>query len=340
MGRKPGIRSRVSLIFRPLFGLVLVAGLGFIGLMTFGSDGPFCQRFGAADAEGTLTMFCDVDARPAWKGPRPSPKEVADYIQFSLLGDIANRLAEMGVAIDDDDLWRNREFIASHGLIVETEALDEGDITFEFVTIRAVGRSGPTFVILHDNEDEAFDTAVQAIVQFGGQVVAIENNRHRRIDGIDPNQIFETPEFTMFTEYFEKLFSDQRRVIALHNNTNACNNHKKSICVNNPRENVTAFPAPGSDVDDLIWISAATNVLENEGQRPLIDQLNGRGVNVLYEHVGDYKDHSMSEWAAKSGRAYFNIEAQHYHLHQQAAMLEALLSALEIERLPGSAQTS
>lgn len=340
MAKKLEKNSILSTAIRPVLALALVVGLGFAGMTASGIDGPLCQQFRKPDTRDVLAAICTPDPGSAWRFHVPSTKEIIDYVQHGLLGGIANRLAETGVVIDDDDLWRNRALIDSNGLHVEKETLTEAGIKFEFVTISAAGKDGPTFVVLHDNEDEAFDTAINAVVHFGGKLVAIENNRHRKIQGIDPNRIFDKSEFEKYTEVFEKIYSSQQRVIALHNNTNACNNHRKNICVNNPPENVTAFPVPGADVDDLIWVSATTRYHDDEEQRSLIDQLNARDVNVLYEHVGDYKDHSMSEWAAKTGRAYFNIEAQHFHLNQQAAILDALLSTLGIEPRPRTAKTS
>ena len=67
--------------------------------------------------------------------------------------------------------------------------------------------------------------------------------------------------------------------------------------------------------------------------RALYDALVGEGFNaVLQDNDAATDDGSLSVWAAREGVPYVNVEAQHGHRAEQAAMIDALVGVLESRR--------
>ena len=82
---------------------------------------------------------------------------------------------------------------------------------------------------MHDDEDVAFDNAVQALKTYGGTLIAVETGGKRNQDGIDPNRNFSADGIgctklgnaaspALHRRSSSKLFDPAQPIIALHNN--------------------------------------------------------------------------------------------------------------------------
>lgn len=210
-------------------------------------------------------------------------------------------------------------------LRVTDDVLVENGVTFRIRTF-AARAPGPTFLILHDDEQESFRAAANWAAQFGGRVVALESAEARRISGVDPNRIF-NERFPRFTAAIAALFPGEAPIITLHNNRDGFGSPQSSISVKRwlDGEKVRGFDH-GGDEDDLVWLAGATPLAANPRAQAHLARLKAQGINVVYEWVQAPGDGSLSNWAALNGRLYVNIEAEHGALARQEKLLAAVMA--------------
>ncbi|MCP2039600.1 hypothetical protein L1281_000165 [Neisseria sp. HSC-16F19] len=79
-----------------------------------------------------------------------------------------------------------------------------------------------------------------------------------------------------------------------------------------------ALPQPQA-ADDFFYVT----------HRRAFDFFRSRGHNVVLQHPQVRDDGSLSVWAAQAGIEYINVEAQHGHLQQQQAMLQAVQAYID-----------
>jgi hypothetical protein len=218
---------------------------------------------------------------------------------------------------------------------------------------------------LHDDEDTSVDAALDVLRQRGGRVVELVHSGDRNVsfevvtgrvyaDGedrpelarytADPNRMF-TPAGRARTLGSLSTADDQGEaalaafadsvlavyaaeppavVLTLHNNTEA----NYSAASYQPGAQYASDAAAvtvhdGTDPDDFFFVT----------DRALYDALVARGFNaVLQDNDAATDDGSLSVWAARRGIPYVNVEAQHGHREEQAAMLLALLDVLGPQR--------
>jgi hypothetical protein len=195
---------------------------------------------------------------------------------------------------------------------------------------------GPLWFVPHDNENAAFQAAIQAVRAFGGVVIAIEEARSTdgpdsRMNGdvaygepIDPNRNFSDD-----SNYARAILSDlgtpPRLIIALHTNE-AGYRASASTCtppgatdtgrgeisillcsdVYSPRRSVTRR-WPFDDTDSVAIVSYLDGRLPVSGfcARPLLSA----DMNIMFEHVVT-SDGSLSNYALLHGLPYVNFETQ------------------------------
>jgi hypothetical protein len=204
------------------------------------------------------------------------------------------------------------------------------------------------FIRLHDNESTGSEAATEIMQKEGGRLVSIENNGERNIGfrlknkiiRFDPNRIFThegrvltTGSFgsqdtgalihlKKFSEFILGLIPDSVIIIALHNNGD------KELSILNFRNGFngdasTVHMNPSMDEDDFIYTTSAR----------FFTKLKAADLNVvLQNNLSVADDGSLSVLCGQTGRTYINIEAEHGHLHEQQAMIRAVLRILHALR--------
>ena len=90
------------------------------------------------------------------------------------------------------DFRRNRPLVAAHAPCVRNVQIAEanGFVWDLWVVSSGRSRQGPLIVALHDNEEVAFDGALEAVATHGGVLVAVNGANTRWYQGVDPNRAF------------------------------------------------------------------------------------------------------------------------------------------------------
>ena len=229
--------------------------------------------------------------------------------------------------------------------------LGEGTVT---VRVRIDGRQPGLLhaLNLHDDESTSVEAAAEVIARRGGRVVEVVHSGDRnvtfRVGGrsyeADPNRMFTEAgrartlgalssndpaaeaALEAFADSVLALYTAVRPdvVVTLHNNTPdnySARSYEPGAQYASDAAAVTVHP--GSDPDDFFFVT----------DRALYDALVGEGFNaVLQDNDAATDDGSLSVWAAREGVPYVNVEAQHGHRAEQAAMIDALVDVLENRR--------
>ncbi len=253
----------------------------------------------------------------------------------------------------DPDIDRNKELIDRAGICVETLQFAENGLNWR-IQILDSGRPGHNWVLLHDDENTAFDAALYAIAKYGGKAVEVDLLRPIRASAfVDPNHNFATandqrrtcrgavrPAAPRFTQtILEHLGAPP--YLSLHNNYDG---HLRSggsgnMSVRHSGRGLLGLPAHSSadrlaDEDNFIIVSGLKPPLRMADRvRQITEELRASGINVIYEHVEEESyDCSLSNYLLLHGGAepgqYFNIEAEDGDYRSQIAMIDALLGKL------------
>ncbi len=253
----------------------------------------------------------------------------------------------------DPDIGRNRQLIMDEAICLRVIEFTENDLDWR-VQVFDSGRPGNNWIVPHDDEDTAFDSAIYAIVRYGGKVVDVDLVPPTGVDAfVDPNQNFALIDAHRQTcggpaRHAAPLFTSTivqelgaPPYLALHNNYDG---HFRSggngnISVRHNTRGLLGMPAPDTserlaDEDNFIIVSGLTppNYLTKRiGQ--LTDELRNSGVNVIYEYVNaDSYDCSLSNFLLLYGGAepgqYFNIEAEAGDYESQTTMIDVLVGTL------------
>ncbi|MGE0339080.1 MAG: hypothetical protein AB7O79_04300 [Xanthobacteraceae bacterium] len=238
----------------------------------------------------------------------------------------------------DGDVMRNRAALASRDLCLRLEVFTEGRLRWVLQVIHNRKRpNGPLWAVPHDDEDVAFDSAVYAVLRYGGTMVAVEqdHDRYNRIGRRkqDPNRNFQIrgrekcqlqlAASPLFTRRFMQRLRKGQPVIALHTNKEGFDlipelDEKKSkgnVSIGIPRKedsNITEFPAARpmrarSPNDTLIYVASSLPPEADPQAARFTAALNAVGIHVLYEHVKE-NDCSLSNYAVLRKIPYVNIE--------------------------------
>ena len=229
--------------------------------------------------------------------------------------------------------------------------LGEGTVT---VRVRIDGRQPGLLhaLNLHDDESTSVEAAAEVIARRGGRVVEVVHSGDRNVTfsvggrsyEADPNRMFTEAgrartlgalssndpaaeaALEAFADSVLALYTAVRPdvVVTLHNNTPdnySARSYEPGAQYASDAAAVTVHP--GSDPDDFFFVT----------DRALYDALVGEGFNaVLQDNDAATDDGSLSVWAAREGVPYVNVEAQHGHRAEQAAMIDALVDVLENRR--------
>lgn len=269
---------------------------------------------------------------------------------------------------EDGDVARNRAVLASPDLCLRLEVFTEGRLHWVVQVIRNKNKPrGPLWVVPHDDEDVAFDSAVYAVQRYGGTVVAVERN-HDRYNRIgkrkqDPNRNFQIgnsekcqlqlARSPVFTRRVLQWLQKGQPIIALHTNKEGFDpipvldeeKSKGNVSIGFPRKpdsNITEFPAARpirarSPNDTLIYLASKLPVGQDAGLSRFVASLNADGIHVLYEHV-EKNDCSLSNYAVSRNIPYLNIEVvDGDDTGAQTRMIDAVMRLILAGRGPNSA---
>ncbi|MWB79612.1 hypothetical protein GLS40_16380 [Pseudooceanicola sp. 216_PA32_1] len=261
------------------------------------------------------------------------------------------------IRLRDEDLRRNAGRIdGDRALCVSLVAIYEGGRTWRFSIVRnLLAPDRLALVVLHDDEDTAFDTGLEAVQVYGGTLVALDTGGQRTNEGQDPNHNFggaaslvapcrrmrdgPSPEFTA---EILRHFGPDAPVLSLHNNhdghaaTGGAGDF--SVAVNAPGRRGLAAPGPArglADPDNAILIPGRVPYDQDRAAQGAVAYFHRHGINVIHEWVTPGRnDCSLSNHVALTRRTpYYNVEVQHGAAAEQGRMLGALMRWLGIAPL-------
>lgn len=238
----------------------------------------------------------------------------------------------------DGDVLRNRKALSSRDLCLRLEVFTEGKLhwVLQIIQNRKLPH-GPLWIVPHDDEDVAFDSAVYGVLRYGGTVVAVERNgdRYNRLGKRkqDPNRNFQVrgkgkcrlqlAQSPLFTHRHMRWLRKGQPIIALHTNKPGFDvipeldeeKSKGNVSIGMPRSPdspITEFPAvrpirATSPDDTLIYVSSLLPPGRDSSLDRFVSALNASGIHVLYEHVED-NDCSLSNYAVSQRLPYVNVE--------------------------------
>ena len=178
--------------------------------------------------------------------------------------------------------------------------------------ITARGGASPVFFVPHDNEQDAYRTAIDFLLTYNhGTLVALECGEKRMCDGTDPNRYF------CNKSYQDKLFSyfrGERFVVALHNNAPGCvqDGGAGNINAKFPYSGAQGFPrGPTQTFGDADDVVIHNGKVPPEGFNDKLRKfLEFKKINEIYEKQVPENDCSMSFAAYPRKLYYVNIDAK------------------------------
>lgn len=258
-------------------------------------------------------------------------------------------------AIRDRDVVRNMgAFEVDPSLCITEERFAEHGRRWHLVIIsNSKARRGPTWAILHDNEDSAFDAALYAVSRYGGKMVAVEGNENRSFNGQDPNRNFGAAKAITapcrnmaarpapaFTEAINRHFNRRYPVLTMHSNDNGYVGNGGSGHISAARSSatmkgiMTSSPRGTlSDEDNAVLTAGTVPFEQNAKARKLAQHLDAQGINMIYEHVKTNTNDCSFSFHVKLNNLgdYYNIEVEHGRVEDQKEILDALMSYLSIK---------
>jgi len=293
----------------------------------------FMASFGSVAAEATATQ--------SMTGSR-AIESVTAPVQ-------ADSLCVEPRAWTDPDINRNKQLIDDEAICVSVIEFAENGMNWRLQVLDS-GRPGNNWVVLHDDEDTAFDAALYAIVRYGGKIVDVHSQSSTIVD---PNRNFaitgaqrETcadaargpaPIFT--STIIEQLGPPP--YLSLHNNYDGHihGGGNGNMSVRYSTQGFFGLPAYDtvdrlSDEDNFIIVSGLTPPANlTDRMRQLTDELRNSGINVIYEYVQEgSSDCSLSNYLLLHGGTepgqYFNIEAEFGDYRSQIQMIDTLVGTL------------
>jgi hypothetical protein len=252
------------------------------------------------------------------------------------------------------DVQRNLPALRGQPICYRRQEVREGgfDWVFHLLEHRKTP-DGPFWVLPHDNEDTAFDAAVDALIRYGGGLLAVDSGGQRQFRGQDPNRNFSS------TTAESRLCRSQRKpapaftaailrhhqghrgpYLALHNNHDGWsgNGGRGTISIHRRAPMLSAYPSSRAagqlrDEDNLIYMAGLRAPTADAEVRGRIAALNAAGLNVVYKQVTDTSfDCSLSDYIARHRLGdYYNLEAEFGQRAAQQEMIDRLMQTLAIK---------
>lgn len=219
--------------------------------------------------------------------------------------------------IDQDTQKRNNNIlIKQHNISIENLLIDVNNAQYALSVYKKQPIGNIRYLVLHDNENAAFDSGLQAITK-GGLMVVLENKESRylydqnskRVTDIDPNRIFKDSHShaKLAQNIIQTLnLGENNTIIALHNNNPNSNFRLKNIhqygdtkivCQHDPSDK-NFYWIPYQDFSEIQSIFSKLCSIKK--------------YNVVIEKVPTITngDGSLSIYAQNKKWNYFNIEVK------------------------------
>ena len=335
----PAVEETASLIGTPLD---LVAGAALI-VPVSEEPAPIEAPLVVAAATDAGTVLDTPATAPETATPTPAPSDSVPAYAAELVASGAC-LAVDDVNDKDGDFEGNAEALKSGGFCIAEEKFRERRRHWTIHTV-ATGRPGPLFVVMHDDENLSFDTAVAALKTHGGTLVAVETGGKRNQDGIDPNRNFSADGIgcsklgkdaaPRFTGAFARLFDPAQPIVALHNNTGKriSTGGLGHVSMDAVPKKMARHPSddPGGPLAGdraLVLLTSLKDVTTTSDA--LAESLNAMGINAVLERVEEGKgDCSLSNHALLTDHSsFFNITVDDDEGEKQTKLINAVLGAL------------
>jgi hypothetical protein len=268
----------------------------------------------------------------------------------------------------DGDIGRNKAKLASADLCIQMDQFDEGGQRWALMIIRhrPDPKRGPgrfLWMVPHNNEHDAFDSAVSSVSLYGGTVVAVKTGGTRFNGPQDPNRNFDVgPEFgahgkcreqvarsPLYTEHVMRWRGEGAPIIALHTNEPGFAGDGRGgaggISILHPLSGATPFRAKAAAIgrspdDTMVFVASPRKPEADAELMAFVERLREHGINVMYETVSLARnDCSMSNFAAIRGiRNYANVEVVQGDGATQRKIVEALVGLLDEGRIGAMVQ--
>jgi hypothetical protein len=253
------------------------------------------------------------------------------------------------------DVRRNLSRIKRAPICYRRQQVREGAFRWTFHILEHRNRpDGPFWVLPHDNEDSAFDVAVQAVIDYGGGLLAVESGGRRMFLGQDPNRNFSRTRAESALcrgqrlpapGYTDAVLGHYRGrsgpILAVHNNHDGWNGNggRGTISMHRRTRSLSSYYGRGTgalrDEDNLVFMAGLRPLAAEPHTRQRVAALNAAGLNVIYKQVDNRSfDCSLSDYVARHRLGeYYNVEAQHGASRVQKEMIERLFKAIGIRTL-------
>lgn len=344
------MRHAVSVGGVSLLAALLAVGAKAEGLGKAGAAVPFLPGARAVlqVAQNVSAPESGRDGAPAARPPAASPNAPRkDAQKPAPAAASAGRPVEeinatafgcvQGAFAPDVDVDFRRVKLDPAEFCVSYEQFQDAGETWKLEIIQHWTHPGILWVVPHDNEDAAFDSAIALMRQYGGTVVAVETGEKRNNVNLDPNRAFGERGFVCkrsrpapeYTRRVLRFRAPNAPIVALHTNRLDGN-----ISIRSPEPGEKAFPARpqtliGGD-HHLIFLASAPGVIP-----PLeraVRSLNEEGVNVIVEQVTyENNDCSLSNYATLKNLPYFTVEVPTGDSAAQIAMTHKAMRILALE---------
>lgn len=272
---------------------------------------------------------------------------------------------------ESTDIRRNLSRIERAPLCYRRQQVREGGFRWTFHILEHQQHpQGPFWVLPHDNEDTAFDVAVQAVIDYGGGLLAVDSGGQRNFLGQDPNRNFSRSNAESrlcraqrqpAPGYSQAVLDHYRArrspILALHNNHDGWNGNGGTGTISLARESavLSAYPGayPGAypkrasgnsanrsshrlrDEDNLVFVVGTGPLSTDLVLKRRVAALNAAGLNVMHKQLSATNfDCSLSDYVVHHRLGeYYNIEAEHGDRQSQQEMVARLLAVLGVPRL-------
>ena len=254
------------------------------------------------------------------------------------------------------DVRRNLARLRGAPICYRRQEVREGNFHWVFHILEHTrAPDGPFWVLPHDNENAAFDAGVEAILTYGGGLLAVDAGGARNFRGQDPNRNFSTSAAearlcrkprpaSRYTRAILAHYEGRKGpYLALHNNSNghAQNGGSGNLSMQltgpylTARHGARAGPAALRDEDNLVVVAGPRALRADAVLNRRVSELNRAGLNVLHKEVtASNFDCSLSDYLARHRLGdYYNLEAEHGARATQTEMIDRLLATLGVQPL-------
>jgi len=271
-----------------------------------------------------------------------SSVEIAHVRSDSPLGESFSECLEPSALEDGDgDVRRNMAALSEPDLCIKQHIFDEGPLRWVLQIIQSKLNPRAIFwFVPHDDENDAFDSAIYGVRKFGGTAIAVETGGNRLNGPQDPNRNFDTtasrkcPNQTarspIYTKNVMRWRPPDAPIVALHTNSGLA-----GISISKPLRGPISFPAvtpiPAKSQDNTLIFVASTSPPKKDAKlMQYVKKLNYNGIHVLYEVVSlERNDCSLSNYAALADiPEYINIEVLQSDGATQRHMIDSALALL------------